>query len=690
MAELVVGIDTSEKLPDGYTRLEYLRSVNGAQWIVDSTLTTMVSGSYEIAVSNLTQLCRFVGFCNGVETTAGDGYTTQCCIATSNYIPDPTSTYFPISYQNNGWNDDSTNKVNIVQENILKYEFHQGEQKLYVNGVLNKQGNVATLPTGSYPFRLFRVGDNVYGITFNGSSSIHYCKVYNANGELIRNYIPCKNSSNVLGMYELVTNRFLTNKGSGTFTAGPEYIPNIQYARVPALVIEKAQQRKYQLLDRVKDDSNNEIGTVSGFFTKNVEGHDLPDTYQELEYVELNHAYIDTGIVLDTAEKINTAKIHFTAANLPLSSGNTFAESGHSNHLFGCNEEIDGVNYDLEFFTGGDSSGEYCYGIRYGTTVANQWMINYPRNSQDFNPNIIPRFLNKYRFDIDNLQMSITDVNTGTVLGTDTASSVSFGFTNELRINGQNRYPSTDPWYAESYNIARIYDLEIEGIAHMVPAKRNSDNVVGMYDIIRDQFYTQTSTTGYSTAAVAGPYVIPDNMEYAVVCLDSTNRATGQSLFNNYTTKMVGIPTLSLTDNTDTIYSLSQTATENTNAILATATSTGSISAVANYVRSKSFVIDGNTYYGQIPNAVELLDIYTNRSAINSLDSSGNINNSYGCHSSTQIICGGSGSIVGRYSHIFILPWGGLNGNWWDNTATTLNSASIYTIPVLEIPNIIE
>ena len=292
MAELVVGIDTSEKLPEGYTRLEYLRSVNGAQWIVDSTLTTMTSGSYEIKVSNLTSLCRFVGFCGGSETTSGDAYTTQCCIATPNYVSNPTSTYFPINYQNNDWNDDSTNTVNIVQENILKYEFRQGEQKLYVNGVLNKQGNVTTIPSGSYPFRLFRVGNSVYPVSFTGSSSIHYCKVYNANGELIRNYIPCKNSSNVYGMYELVTGSFFVNRGSGTFTAGPEYTPNIQYARVPALVVEKgAPIKKYNLYDRITDDNNVDIGIVTGFFTKNVEGHDLPSEYTEYAIVCLNAQY---------------------------------------------------------------------------------------------------------------------------------------------------------------------------------------------------------------------------------------------------------------------------------------------------------------------------------------------------------------------------------------------------------------
>ena len=43
---------------------------------------------------------------------------------------------------------------------------------------------------------------------------------------MIADYIPAKrNSDNVLGMYDLISNTFFTNQGSGTFTAGPEVVP---------------------------------------------------------------------------------------------------------------------------------------------------------------------------------------------------------------------------------------------------------------------------------------------------------------------------------------------------------------------------------------------------------------------------------------------------------------------------------
>ena len=76
--------------------------------------------------------------------------------------------------------------------------------------------------------------------TFTGTYSMYICdtnrgKAYRAipavtvysfqiydNGTLVRDFIPCKNASGVVGMWDDVNNTFYSNAGSGTFTAGPE------------------------------------------------------------------------------------------------------------------------------------------------------------------------------------------------------------------------------------------------------------------------------------------------------------------------------------------------------------------------------------------------------------------------------------------------------------------------------------
>jgi len=59
---------------------------------------------------------------------------------------------------------------------------------------------------------------------YGGGSASFKGKIYNAwikeNGTLVANYIPAKNSSNVVGMYDLVSGQFYTNAGTGDFTAG--------------------------------------------------------------------------------------------------------------------------------------------------------------------------------------------------------------------------------------------------------------------------------------------------------------------------------------------------------------------------------------------------------------------------------------------------------------------------------------
>ena len=58
--------------------------------------------------------------------------------------------------------------------------------------------------------------------------------------------------------------------------------------------------------------------------------------------------------------------------------------------------------------------------------------------------------------------------------------------------------------YYGAFSKARIYEFIVKDsndaeIAHMYPAMRNSDNAVGMYDIVRNQFFTNARDTGTLT-----------------------------------------------------------------------------------------------------------------------------------------------------------------------------------------------
>lgn len=71
-------------------------------------------------------------------------------------------------------------------------------------------------------YAIFLFGNNRSGAVAECTNTIVYsCKIYD-NGKLIRNLIPCKNASNVIGLYDAKNNQFYSNAGSGAFTAGPE------------------------------------------------------------------------------------------------------------------------------------------------------------------------------------------------------------------------------------------------------------------------------------------------------------------------------------------------------------------------------------------------------------------------------------------------------------------------------------
>ena len=80
--------------------------------------------------------------------------------------------------------------------------------------------------TCAYSMYIFNVNKDDNSQYFPGMMKLYLFKIYD-NDVLVRDFIPCKNPSGVIGLYDLVNNQFYQNAGSGTFIAGPE-IPSIE------------------------------------------------------------------------------------------------------------------------------------------------------------------------------------------------------------------------------------------------------------------------------------------------------------------------------------------------------------------------------------------------------------------------------------------------------------------------------
>lgn len=201
----VYGNSKQQLLPDGYTQLEYIEST-GTQYIdtginpdrtsrfelnfIQTTHNTSIMGAYS-DTNNRVQAFR--GAISGADSSF---FEFRVFSGTSH------TDYSNVLYSNN-------TKLNVV--------FDIKNLKGTVNGnVVNLTdmggGNI------SYPVWLFCA--NNAGSIATASNSKLYSYEHYKNDILIQKLVPCKNSSNVVGLYDIVNGVFHQNAGTGTFTAG--------------------------------------------------------------------------------------------------------------------------------------------------------------------------------------------------------------------------------------------------------------------------------------------------------------------------------------------------------------------------------------------------------------------------------------------------------------------------------------
>ena len=206
----------NQNLPYGYTQVEYLQS-SGTQYLdlgIKGNGTTKVEIKYRYNTNtsangsgrvfgsrtSSTNNAFAVGTSSGVVSSTGNK-AFWCYDAQDFYVINDVT--FPI--------DEWQTIVFSATEHTL-------------NGV--SYGDDYTVSTFETPENLKLFGFDNNGTVGVGYVDIEYCKLWD-NGTLIRNLIPCKNSSNVLGMYDTVNDVFYENAGTGDFVAGNEVYPSI-------------------------------------------------------------------------------------------------------------------------------------------------------------------------------------------------------------------------------------------------------------------------------------------------------------------------------------------------------------------------------------------------------------------------------------------------------------------------------
>ena len=195
------------KVPDGYRKVEYLESSNGASYI--DTGISINSPCYYITEIKF-QLSATHRNNSGVfGTFIGNNQRYQLHGVSSNLTFGIGAGYYAQA------KDDFVAEPHIAildaKNLIVKLD---GENKQATTGSYSRPNN-----SSSYHIGIFASYQSHIPVSDN--SKIWYVKLWDDNNVLIHYFIPCcRRSDNKPGMYDLVNDVFYTNAGSGDFTWG--------------------------------------------------------------------------------------------------------------------------------------------------------------------------------------------------------------------------------------------------------------------------------------------------------------------------------------------------------------------------------------------------------------------------------------------------------------------------------------
>ena len=198
----------------------------------------------------------------------------------------------------------------------------------------------------------------------------------------------------------------------------------------------------------------------------------MPAGYTQLQYIESTGTqYIDTGYIPNQSSGVKT-KVRFNSVD------------NNKATVFGSAQSYGSKAFELYLWNG---RPEFNYGNG-GDIFANNYMAIDDALELDWNKNIV-------NYSINNVEQQAINYPTG----------VSFVTPYTMYIFATHRPSGVTPGLVGIYYF-KIYDNGT--LVHdMVPARRDSDNVVGMYDTISGQFFTNSGTGEF----VAGPVIVIGN-----------------------------------------------------------------------------------------------------------------------------------------------------------------------------------
>lgn len=206
-------------LPSGYVELEYIHGEGPRGGLY----ATAIDSDYK--PNNNTKIEIDIMFTNNAT-----GMKNQIVFfgTTNSFTTDAFGLYFGSDDNAKLWSSYGTDDMDLSDYFTgalnTKYNIVSDKNQVYIDGNLIYTHTASTFQSTGY---LIIGGSNWnYGKWLKGN--IYSCKIWD-NGTLIRNYIPCRRTSDSkVGMYDLVRNRFSSSAGDTEYTAGPEISPYLE------------------------------------------------------------------------------------------------------------------------------------------------------------------------------------------------------------------------------------------------------------------------------------------------------------------------------------------------------------------------------------------------------------------------------------------------------------------------------
>ena len=504
-------VSGSSRLPVGYTEVEYITAENLASGItgpyIDTNFTpnqnTRVVLDYQ-AIVNGQNNRRIFGSGRFNNTSSGNYIWSM-----ENRIGQSNCYYYYKFDNGSSW------KTSTLHPDLNRHvvDFNK-EGKIWLDDTA-----VITLPstsfTCSYNLGLFNeINSGAQTLYEYFQGRVYSCQVYD-NGTMVRDLVPCKNSSDVAGMYDLVNDVFYTTANqSYQFEAGSSVAPPIV---LPINYDEKAEPPNNLTFSSMTEAEEYECpwvgmnATIDGsryiFSGDSTSGYEwveiispIPSEYTELEYCVVPRVKPTT---LFTVPYECQPNYKYTTEFTPLN----FWSTSYYGGIAGYN---DSNNKDFEYLIFKLDNG---WGDQF-----NRFMIKFQNYEWDTRRSgTVPRAFTFY----ENVRAKITlhlnnySAGQGAVLTIENEGYTTYSNTRtqvidsswqitygvkDLNLLNDN---STNDFCANmNFHNFKVEDTQGNLIYDYRPVTRLSDNKVGLYDVVNQQFFYPTGFT-----LTAGPSV---------------------------------------------------------------------------------------------------------------------------------------------------------------------------------------